>query len=249
MRWQLSFVVFLLCVISVRCDVIDDFVREKMAEGDVGGLSGSVLYKDNVLWSNSYGYMEPASNQSSKCTEDTIFMLASISKTIMSVAIMELYEKTLFALDDDVNLYLPFVVQNPYYPQNPITVRMLLTHTSTINDDGYLSHFSDYYTLGDSSTPLGYFLYNYLTPLGSHYNKSSNFFDSKPGEHYSYSNVGATLAAFLVEGILCKNTSSGHLQWLIRHTQIRRKDKKRIFILKLKRTSLLLCKWTRLSGI
>ncbi len=60
-------------------------------------------------------------------------VIASISKTITATAVMQLWEQGLFELDDDVNDYLPFNVRNPNHPDVPITFRMLLTHTSSIN--------------------------------------------------------------------------------------------------------------------
>lgn len=195
----------LLFVYQCNCqDALDEFIMEKMKSGNIGGLSASVLKKDKVIWSNAYGVLTPEQSNSEKCNNETIFMLASISKTTMSVALMQLYEKKLFKLDDDINNYLDFTIINPFYPNDKITIEMLLTHTSSISDDGYLSNVDLYYRKGDSNTPLSLFLFDYLSSLGKHYNQSTNFHNSKPGTYFSYSNVGATLAAYLVETILCK---------------------------------------------
>ena len=42
------------------------------------------------------------------------------------------------APSDDVNTLLPFRVRNPNFPDTPVTLHQLLTHTSSITDDGVL---------------------------------------------------------------------------------------------------------------
>jgi CubicO group peptidase (beta-lactamase class C family) len=61
-------------------------------------------------------------------TDQTIQNIGSISKTITATAVMQLWERGKFKLDDDVNKYLPFQVRNPHFPDDPITFRQLLTH-------------------------------------------------------------------------------------------------------------------------
>jgi CubicO group peptidase (beta-lactamase class C family) len=123
-------------------------------------------------------------------------MLASISKTVIATAVMQGVERALFGLDDDVNDILPFPVRTPEHPRRVITVRQLLTHTSSIRDRWPV--WDDLYVKGDSTIPLGMFLEGYLVPGGEDYRRA-NFYDTKPSSRYRYSNVGAALAAFLVE--------------------------------------------------
>jgi CubicO group peptidase (beta-lactamase class C family) len=123
-------------------------------------------------------------------------MLASISKTVIATAVMQAIERSLFDLDDDVNDILPFSVRTPEHPRRAITVRHLLTHTSGIRDRWAV--WDDLYADGDSPIPLGTFLEGYLVPGGEDYRRT-NFFERRPGSRYRYSNVGASLAAFLVE--------------------------------------------------
>jgi len=80
-----------------------------------------------------------------------------------------------------------------------ITFRQLLTHTSSIRDNWNVLGLL--YVEGDSPIPLGTFLEDYLTPDGAWYNASGNFLTSAPGTIADYSNVGATLAGYLVESI------------------------------------------------
>ena len=71
-------------------------------------------------------------------TDDTKFRIASISKSFAALGLMKLYDKKLFKLDDDISTYLGYKIYNPNFPDDKITFRMLLSHTSTLNDgEGY----------------------------------------------------------------------------------------------------------------
>ena len=96
-------------------------------------ISACIIKDDNVIWSNGYGYYDIDNKK--QATENTIYNIASISKTITGTAIMQLYEKKLFDLDQDVNDFLPFELRNPYFPDEPITFRMLLSHSSSLNSE------------------------------------------------------------------------------------------------------------------
>jgi CubicO group peptidase (beta-lactamase class C family) len=112
---------------------------------------------------------------------------------------MQLWEQGLFELDDDINGYLPpeLQVHNPYYPSDSITFRMLLTHTSSINDNWSILN-----TLvswgSDSPIPLDTFLVNYLVP-GGYYYSALNYNNQQPGTEWDYSNAAITLVGYLVE--------------------------------------------------
>jgi CubicO group peptidase (beta-lactamase class C family) len=176
---------------------IDAFIDDMMQTYHIPGLSACAIRNGEIVWSGNYGYANIA--QGLPPTEATPFLLASISKTFVSVALMQLWEDGLFGLDDDINPYLPWQVRNPIYPDSAITFRMLMTHTSTIADNwNILLPLTTWG--GDSPLPLDEFLMNYLTPGGLYYS-SANFNFFAPGDHYSYCNVGAALAGLLVERI------------------------------------------------
>ena len=64
---------------------------------------------------------------------DTVFRIASISKTMTAIGIMQLRDRGLFDLDDPVNKYLTTITVEP--PSGgPVTFRHLLTHTSGIGE-------------------------------------------------------------------------------------------------------------------
>ncbi|WP_229412231.1 MULTISPECIES: serine hydrolase domain-containing protein [unclassified Massilia] len=69
---------------------------------------------------------------------DTLFRIASISKMMTTLGLMRLLEDGKVSLDADVSGYLGFTLRNPHFPGQSITLRHLLTHTSSLRDDaGY----------------------------------------------------------------------------------------------------------------
>ena len=174
---------------------LDAFVADQMAELHLPGLAGCLVQHDRVLWSSGYGWA--SIERERPATVDTVFLLASVSKTVTAVAVMQAVEDGLLDLDADVNDVLPFPVRNPHFGSRPITARMLLTHTSSIQDDGYL--LSRLYFHGDAPFALGDFLREYLTPEGRFFSLWVNYGAAPPGVVFRYSNYAVALAGYLVE--------------------------------------------------
>ena len=174
------------------------FIDSTMQSEHIPGLSACAIRNGEVIWSGNYGYANI--DQNIVPTDSTLFMLASISKTVVGIALMQLWEDSLFELDDDINMYLPWQVQNPYYPDSMITFKMLMTHTSSIIDNWAVLNALIAWG-SDSPIPLGEFLENYLMPYGVYYNQTANFGNYQPGTVWNYCNVGAALGGYLVERI------------------------------------------------
>ena len=180
----------------------DSTIMEAMKASNAPGAVILIICDRQIKYTKGYGLADPLSGR--VVTPDTLFTIASISKTVTATALMTLYEQKKFTLDDDINLYLPFQVRNSYFPDAPITFRMLLSHTSTLMDSDI---FYEYYTLHktpvlpDSPILLENFLRDYLCPDGKLYNIKDNFLKAKPGTKYAYSNIGYGLLGFLTECI------------------------------------------------
>jgi CubicO group peptidase (beta-lactamase class C family) len=159
----------------------------------VPGAATWISKNGQVIWEQCYGYANL--EDSIAVTDTTSFMLASISKTVVGTAIMQLWERGEFELDDDINDYLPFNVRNPYYPDSAITFQMLMTHTSSIHDNWSMIPLPQ---PGDPTMPLGELCYEYLVPGGIYYS-TFNFSDSVPGVYYDYCNAAIGLLGYLVE--------------------------------------------------
>jgi CubicO group peptidase (beta-lactamase class C family) len=120
-----------------------------------------------------------------RATSDTVFQLASVSKTLTSDGIMALVEDGVIDLDTDINTYLPFEVHIPHAPDAPITMRNLLTHTSAIRDRWQVwgTPWSEptLYFHGDSPILLGDFCRSYFVHGGTRYRRRKNFYERAPG--------------------------------------------------------------------
>jgi CubicO group peptidase (beta-lactamase class C family) len=176
---------------------LDDYIRAQMGAARVPGLAACIVKDDAVVWARGYGLRDIA--QGLPVTPQTPFMLASVSKTITGTALMQLWDQGDFLLDDDVDPYLAFPVDNPSFPGDDVTFRQVLSHVASIRDNWGVMN--SLYTTGDSPVLLGRFLAGYLVPGGKWYDASKNYFAAAPGTQYAYSNIGFALAGHLVEAI------------------------------------------------
>ena len=176
---------------------IDSLITTTMNNYHIPGLSACLVRDGEIIWKGAYGYADIENNK--PVTDSTLFMIASLSKPFTGTALMQLWEADLFELDDNINDYLnEFQVHIPNHYNDTITFRMLLTHTSSIDDNWTVLDNLTFWG-GDSPVPLDSFLINYFTPGGIYYNTALNFVNSAPGTVYHYSNIGVTLVAYLVE--------------------------------------------------
>lgn len=175
---------------------LDSFILDQMHTYHIPGLSACTIKDGEITWTGVYGLADMEDNIT--VTDSTTFMLCSVSKTVVAVALMQLYEDGYFALDDNIELYLPYQMNNPMCPGINITFRMLMTHTSSIKDNWDILY--PLTVPGDSPVPLDYFMEEYLLPEGIYFS-TGNFNNWCPGDDYNYSNVGIALAAQLVEVI------------------------------------------------
>ncbi len=182
---------------AVSEEPLDVFVPKKLEEARVPGVSVAIVRNGKTVFLGAWGYADVEAKK--KVTSDTIFLVASISKTFCASAAMQLVEEGKLNLDDDVNKYVPFPVRNPNHPDVPITIRMLLAHASSIRES-YVRLFG-LIGPGDSNVPLEDHLRAFLTPEGKYYEKGANFADYAPGKGNSYSQIGAALVGLVVERV------------------------------------------------
>jgi len=196
--------IFMSCKKEITVDLSQKENLEKVIESEfklykMPGLAYIAVKGDSVVYEGARGYANLHDKKA--FTSQTRMLIASNSKTMAVTSIMQLYEKGMISLDEDINNYLPFKVRNPNFPNDTITVEMLLTHTSSISDNGYYP--SVFYLFGyvDYPQSLVNFEKDYLTPEGQYYTKKKSFSKNKPGKTYDYTNVGAALLACLVEQV------------------------------------------------
>lgn len=169
------------------------FIAERMEKAHLPGLAAAIVYDGEVQAVGAWGLANVEDDV--PVTVDTLFNLASVSKTVTGTALMQAIEDGLLDLGDDVNDVLPFEVVHPD-TNKAITPKMLMTHTSGIIDNWDV--LDELYVEGDSPIALGDFLEDYLVEGGKYYDDWENW-GEYPGDEHDYTNVGASLAGYVVE--------------------------------------------------
>lgn len=200
--------------VNINTDSLTIELEALYARGFINGIGVAMVDENGTIYEKGFGFADI--NLKTAYTSQSIQNIASISKTFLGLALLKAQEMGKLDLDDPVNKYLPFKLQNPYYPEVQITIRQLTTHTSSIRDSKYYDQKS-YVLVGaqnevdmkkikrpenfndpEAFTSIGVFLKKCLDSNGEWYTKKG-FLKNKPGEKFEYSNVGATLAAYVLE--------------------------------------------------
>lgn len=106
---------------------------EKIAKKyKVTGLTLAVIDDGKVTCTYEYGYANKKSKK--KMTADTKIRIASISKVFTMMNVMTARDLGALSLDDDIGDILGYKVRNSHYPDTKITMRHLMTHTSSMDD-------------------------------------------------------------------------------------------------------------------
>ena len=126
---------------NIRSYLDETYVKD----GKYVGTLTLVARKGEVAYLDSLGLMDRENNKSMQ--EDAIFRIYSMTKAITSISIMQLFEKSLFRLDDPVHWYIPSwknlrVYESGVYPnfltsrpKRHMTIRDLLSHMSGLTYD------------------------------------------------------------------------------------------------------------------
>jgi CubicO group peptidase (beta-lactamase class C family) len=225
-------IVSILCLTFFNCTVNKNASQPSNLEGDkltmaldgfskktlIPGFSVAVVNEKGVMYAKGFGTANVKTKE--PFTNNTIHWVASISKTFIALSIMKLVEQNKLNLDEPINSILPYKIVNPQFADKLITVRHLVTHTSSILDyfDPYYAGESDI-CLTDSvnvkdfpeylqsniahykrGKPIGIDenIRKFTQPKAKWY-RDSTFIQKEPGTHYQYSNLGSLIAARIVE--------------------------------------------------
>jgi CubicO group peptidase (beta-lactamase class C family) len=175
---------------------LDAKLAELHEQSDFPGWAIAVVDNEKLIYSHTEGYADLKNKI--PFTDETVMNIASVSKTFISHAMMQAVSDGLFTLDTPINELLPFPIQHPQFPDTDITMAHLVTHSSGIQDRTTIYYLQTYIDEGDPDISLDEFMRYYFSPTGK-WNTSGNFTKYEPGTHYKYSNIGATLAAWIIE--------------------------------------------------
>lgn len=159
--------------------MIEDAVQKELERLKIPSLS-IAFYKDDFLWKKGFGYADMEHKIPAK--PETLYRLASISKPITAIGILNLMEDGKLNLDDEVQKYVP------YFPRKrwPVTIRHLLGHLSGI------SHYRNY-------DEEGHFKTHFTTEESIGVFKDWEL-EAEPGTKYIYTTYGFNLLGAVIEG-------------------------------------------------
>lgn len=156
--------------------------------------AGVAFDRNGEVGNFANGLADPATGRT--VTPDDPVRVASISKLLVGIGVMKLVESGKLELDRDVSPQLGWTLRNPAFPERPITLRMLLSHTSSVRDH------NDQYVI-----PLGRIVRDVMSGPTS--------WDAThgPGEGYfTYSNLNFPIVASMIERV----TGERFDQWMRR---------------------------------
>ncbi|WP_149494869.1 serine hydrolase [Roseiconus lacunae] len=183
-----------------RFEVYDRSIKEFMKTHRAPGVSIAVTDKGKVAFSGAYGYADVAKRE--PVTTESLFRIASLSKPITAVAILQLVEDGMLQLDDPVLDYLDaedsIAAAGEKFDERfrKITIRHLLQHRGGWDrgqsfDAMFRSvEFAEQFNVPPPATPDIVIKAMFTYPL-----------DFDPGHRYAYSNFGYCLLGRVIENL------------------------------------------------
>jgi CubicO group peptidase (beta-lactamase class C family) len=163
---------------------LDSIIRSNLEKQRIPGAAVALVQDGKVIFSRCYGYAD--TQKKVPITEDTYFMVGSLTKSFTALAVLKLIEHGKIDLHADIKTYIPdFSIKNLYGGETLITVNHLLTHTSGLMIDYYV-----HLTGGKKQSDA-----DLLSQLGKEY------LCFKPGSASKYSNIGYRLLGMMIEQV------------------------------------------------
>ena len=149
-----------------------------------GVFNGNILVAENgqIIYSGSFGYADRKTKE--PLNLNTRFQLASITKVFTAIATLQLYEKGLLGLDDDVRKFIP------EFPYEGVKIRHLLSHRSGIPRHDAFSRKQWPWEQAMSNDDMLRLFVRY---------KPNRYF--KPGKRHDYSNAGFAFLALVIQRV------------------------------------------------
>lgn len=164
---------------------LDEHFAAYAARMRVPGMAVGLVVDGDLVWSKGYGVKDVTTKE--PVDADTLFRLASVTKSFTATAVLQLRDAGKLSLDDPAEKYLPELAGIVYPTRDSprVTVRNLLSHTAGLPHDVPPSppHVPGGETAGDAA------ILQRLRGL---------VLSEPPGSVYAYSNLGFQLAGMIV---------------------------------------------------
>jgi len=177
---------------------IDKYGKSFLKNKDITSVSIGV-FKAGATYTQHFGELEKGKGNAP--TDETLYEIASVSKTVTGYLVAKAVLEKKIKLEDDIRVYLKEPYPNLEYHQKPITIQHLLTHTSGL--PMFLpTAMNGVFEKLNENVPNVYY------ELEKSYGKEQFLSDLKtvslaaePGTKYTYSNVGAELVGYILETV------------------------------------------------
>ncbi|MEO8231087.1 MAG: serine hydrolase domain-containing protein [Ignavibacteriota bacterium] len=160
--------------------LFDEYLNEYLLIKNAPSISAGLLEQGKITWLNAFGKADVENNVSANTS--SLYRIASISKSITAIAVLQLWERGLISLDTDARTYITTFPVKRY----KFSIRQILNHTSGIRNykDGEFDNKKYFATTEDAFKLFAY--------------DSLNF---EPGTKYEYTTLGYSLLAAIVENV------------------------------------------------
>jgi CubicO group peptidase (beta-lactamase class C family) len=161
-------------------------IREVLEKTKTPGAGVALVSRDDVYWVAGIGVADRALGK--PVTSETLFRLASISKSFVALSVLKLQEEGKLNLSDPLRERAPEIAfTNRWEASDPVLLAHLLEHTSGLGDFTLAEH-----AVNDSAITLSDALA--MQP-------QMRVVHTKPGSYAAYSNVGPAMAAYVIEKV------------------------------------------------
>jgi len=161
---------------------LNQYIEYLVDEEDIAGLSVAIVNGNHVIWEKGFGYANV--DLKIKAKANTVYQAGAVTGLLTAALIVELSEKKLLDLDDNIKQYLPALKIHSRFQKTPtITIRQLLTHHAGLP----INIFKDSW----SEKPPGF-----SALLRPETNLNASF---PPGHIYAFSNIGYSLLGLIIE--------------------------------------------------
>lgn len=170
---------------------LENFIFDKMSAMNTAGVSMALIQGEEIIWSRGFGFRSV--EERLPATPETVYDVASVTKSFTAAAILLLAEQGKLNLSDPVAKFIPDFTINPF--GEIITIEHLLTHSSGIPG------------LGVSERMVGAVkgTRNDLMPIVDFEDyllfiqDADQWVVARPGERYLYSNTGYVLLGYIIQ--------------------------------------------------
>jgi CubicO group peptidase (beta-lactamase class C family) len=182
--------------IKAALPIIDQICKENAEKNHLPSLVYGLVVDGQIVHFNALG----AANLSEKtpASQQSVYRIASMSKSITAMAILQLRDAGKLQLDDPVHKYILEIKGQKYSADSPeITIRHLLTHAAGFPED---NPWGDRQLAISDETMLKMF-------------KKGISFSNTPGVSYEYSNMGFAMLGYIIK----KVTGETYQNYTIKH--------------------------------